>query len=249
VNWIDLFNNLTSVTNNKVCQNGGFFTMDKKIYQKIFNDIDKSLQFDKEDIVLDIGCGNGEITKFIAPRVKEVILVDGAAKMLEFAHKATQNFENTEFKIIDLNKPLNISELGAFDKIFCYSVVQYLDDYQKFENLLREMVRALKPGGKILVGDIPLADKREKYLRERRKKPLINLFGNLKHFFKKTITSLIVNNIGKNVEARGVIYSNRDIINQSIISLNEKNVNSIWVEQDKKLLFSVSREDLLIFKK
>lgn len=249
MNFIDIFNDLTVATKNKVCQNGGFFMLDKNIYQRIFNDVDKSLQFSKEDTVLDLGCGNGEVTKFVAPRVKKVVLIDGAVKLLEIAQQTVKDFKNTESMVVDLNTSFNISDLGTFDKILCYSVVHYLYDYQKFENLLKEMVKALRPGGRILIGDIPLADKREKYLQERRKKPLVNLWGNLRHFLKKKITAFMVGAGGKKVEMRSVIFTNKEMINQSIEKLNGKDVKFFWVQQDKRLIFPVSREDLLIVKK
>lgn len=249
MNWIDFFNDLTVVTSNKICQNGGFFTMDKKIYKKAFNDINKKMRFAKDDIVLDIGCGNGEITKFILPLVKRVILADGASKMLEIAGQTTKDFKNTEFKLIDLNKLFNLSQFGTFNKILCYSVIHYLDDYQRLENLLKQMINALKPGGIILVGDIPLADKREEYLSKRKKKLLLNFFADVKYFFKKKMTGFIIKNINNQVDRRNSISFTRDKITRLINNLKIKNITFSLVEQDNISSFSNSREDLLIIKK
>jgi len=248
MNWIDFYNNLAVNTKNKGCQNGAMFAIDRKIYQKIFNDINGKMHFKADDVVLDIGCGNGAIAKFIAPFVRKIVLIDGAPKMLEFAKQATEDFTNTEFRLADINKENDFTAYGSFDKIICYSVAHYLDNYKRFEGLLEEMIKALKPGGRILVGDIPLIDKREKYLNERKKRILLNFFSNIKYFFKKLTTKLVTAKTKHPTELKDRVSFNREKITFTIKNLQTENLGLSLIEQQTGLPFFNSREDLLITK-
>lgn len=248
MNWIDFYNNLVANTKNKSCQNGAMFTVDRKVYQRTFDDINSKMKFGKDDVVLDVGCGNGEIAKFIAPFVGKMVLIDGASNMLEFARQSLKNFTNVEFSQTDINKNIDFSALGRFDKIICYSVVHYLDNYQRFESLLQELIKALNPRGRILVGDIPLVDKREKYLLERKKKVLLNLFGNIKHFSKKTITNFLTAKTERSSELKDNMRFDRKKIMSTIEKLQTNDLNLNLVEQRSGLPFFNSREDLLVIK-
>jgi ubiquinone/menaquinone biosynthesis C-methylase UbiE len=249
MNWIEFYNNLAVNTKNKACQNGAMFAVDKKLYRKIFNDINGKMHFTTEDVVLDIGCGNGAIAEFIAPVVKKIILLDGAPKMLEFAKQTAKNFTNVEFRLADINKENDFTTLGNFDKIMCYSVAHYLDNYNRFEALLEEMINAIKPGGRILVGDIPLIDKREKYLQDRKKRIFLNFFSNIKYYVKKTATKLITAKTKPSADLKDNVSFNREKIMATIKKLQTENLNLSLVGQQRGLPFFNSREDLLIVKK
>jgi cyclopropane fatty-acyl-phospholipid synthase-like methyltransferase len=247
MNWIDFFDNLTVVTSDKVCQNGGFFTFDRNIYKKIFDDVDKSLNFSKNDTVLDMGCGNGELARFIIPRVNRVILAEGAQKVLDLARHNTEEFKNTGFALVDLNKDYNLGQLGRFEKILCYSVVHYLNNYQKFEEFLEKSISSLAPKGMLLVGDIPLAEKKAEYLAGRGKRFFSNLLGTAKHFFFKKMTAATISHIDAKVESNGGVVYTKEKIDKTLRTIGN-NVDFKWVLENPKLPFFVSREHLLIIK-
>ena len=73
----------------------GFYKRTKKDdYQTALFD---KLILDENDVVLDVGCGEGSVTIPIAKRVKKVIGVDSSPKMLEYLEKRAN--ENNITKI------------------------------------------------------------------------------------------------------------------------------------------------------
>ncbi len=81
--------------------------MNKKIHNGFYNDtIEKSISFDKEDTLLDIGCGPGTFSLRFAPLVKHVSAFDFSSKMLEVLEENAkkQNITNITSFIHDMEK-------------------------------------------------------------------------------------------------------------------------------------------------
>ncbi|MGE3073324.1 MAG: class I SAM-dependent methyltransferase [Dehalococcoidia bacterium] len=102
--------------------------------------------------LLDAGCGVGSITLGLAAAVApgHVTGVDLSPRSLAKARelKAEQRAENVSFEQHDL-RALPFED-GTFDAVFMHAVLQHIGDP---ENVLREMLRLLKPGGVIGIGD------------------------------------------------------------------------------------------------
>lgn len=248
MNWIRFYDDLAKNTSDKSCQNGRMFSLDRKIHQKIFNDINKKMQFNENDVVLDIGCGNGAIAKIIAPFVKKMVLLDGSVNLLEKARMETSGLDNISLHVIDINKGAGFAGLGEFDKILCYSVIQCLDIEQRIRDFLREAVGALSPGGKMLVGDIPLAEKKREYLAERRKKLLLNFLANMRYVARKHLTDFVIKKANHSAIPQNAVILEKHTIKNMLKDLDIHGISFSFLEQDKSLPFSNSREDLLIVK-
>lgn len=96
----------------------GFFKRTRKEdYQDALFD---KLILDEEDVVLDVGCGEGSVTIPIAKRVKKVIGLDSSPKMLEFLEKRAD--ENCISNIETILKPIeeiSYEEIGDVDVVVC----------------------------------------------------------------------------------------------------------------------------------
>ena len=240
---IELFNQLAQ---KKIFSNGRMFSLKTNIYEVTFSDIDRKLNFEKHDVVLDLGGGCGQISDFIAAKCRQVVLADGAENALAYARKLLAGHLNVTYRQFNLtNLPLPFAD-NYFDKIVCYSVVHYLSNYGEFQKLIQEMVRVVRDGGKILIGDIPLEDKKKHYLEERRKKRIVHFLYNIRYYFVKFITHAIYK--FRRVDAgsvKGLSYS-RDLIKELVGNVRE--IRFVFREQDGRLPLAVSREDLLITK-
>lgn len=78
------------------------------------------LILDKNDTVLDVGCGEGSITIPIAKKVKKVIGVDSSPKMLEYLEKRA--IENDVENIETILKPIEeitYEDIGDVDVVVC----------------------------------------------------------------------------------------------------------------------------------
>jgi SAM-dependent methyltransferase len=98
--------------------------------------------------ILDAGCGNGRYTHFLLRRADPNALITGfdySQKMLERARRRLRTDRATHVAA-DLTR-LPYAD-GSFDAIVCGWVLEHLPDPRPG---LRELARALQPGGKLLL--------------------------------------------------------------------------------------------------
>lgn len=104
----------------------------------------ESLRPDKNDSVLEIGCGPGKWTKIMSEFVKKITAVDISNKMINEAKKYCNNpkikFLHGHVMKLDLKE--------KFDKIYAVRVFEYIQDKESF---IRKMKLLLKEDGKLVV--------------------------------------------------------------------------------------------------
>ena len=78
------------------------------------------LILDRDDTVLDVGCGEGSVTIPLAKRVKKVIGIDSSPKMLEYLEKRANdnNISNIE-TILKPIEEISYDEIGDVDVVVC----------------------------------------------------------------------------------------------------------------------------------
>ena len=86
----------------------------------------KNINPQKNDSVLDFGCGVGRVTFFLAPHVKNISGIDISKNMLEIANNETRNFTNVSFE--HLSGTLIPNQDNSFNKIFSHWVLQHISD-------------------------------------------------------------------------------------------------------------------------
>jgi arsenite methyltransferase len=102
-----------------------------------------------EMAVADIGAGTGFVASGLAPLVKRVFVVDGSAAMLEVAKKNLSEFSNVEYHKADgTNLPF---EEDVLDAVFANMYLHHTTDPLA---AIREMVRVLSPGGRLVITDM-----------------------------------------------------------------------------------------------
>lgn len=242
---IEFFNQLAKSTNTYI-NTGRMSLFDFRVYRRTFDDVNRKVGFAPGQRVLDLGGGCGQIASHIAGIAKEVVLADGAKDALAVAKKNLAHLANVTYQLVDIQAlPLPFGD-NSFDRVVCYSVVHYLRDYLEFERLVLELLRVVKPQGKILIGEIPLADKSQAYFEERRKRPFLNFVLNMRYYLKKLLLKAFYG-LGKvdETQTTGLKYT-RAVIRDALQKY--RGLRFELLEQDKKLPFSNSREDLLIIK-
>jgi len=103
----------------------------------------------KEDSVLDIGCGVGVDALNVATKVKEITALDVDKKSLKIAQKSLtyKGLKNIEFKFHDANTKLPFAD-QSFHKVICSDVLEHLNN-RNFA--LKEIKRVLKKNGLLLL--------------------------------------------------------------------------------------------------
>lgn len=107
----------------------------------------------KNDIICDLGCGDGNLSKAIVKKVKEVHGLDISPTRVKRAKK-------NGIKAICSDACFTPFESGFFDKVICTEVIEHVVDPEK---LICEINRILKNNG-IAVLTVPLMQKIEKTL-------------------------------------------------------------------------------------
>jgi ubiquinone/menaquinone biosynthesis C-methylase UbiE/DNA-binding transcriptional ArsR family regulator len=110
--------------------------------------------------VADLGCGTGSVAAALAPFVASVIAVDASAAMLQAAKKRLHGFDNVSVRRGEL-EALPIDD-GRLDAATLMLVLHHLPDPAK---ALAEVVRVLKPHGRLLLVDM-LPHDRDSYRQQ-----------------------------------------------------------------------------------
>ena len=107
---------------------------------------------DIDDLVLDLGCGNGRHTKLIVEKQIDTVCLDISFRLLKTAqNNILANFSNFISGFINgdaCNLPL---KNNSFDKIIMIAILHHLDSEEKRIAALKEIRRILKPSGKALI--------------------------------------------------------------------------------------------------
>ena len=107
--------------------------------------------------VLEIGCGTGLLLLRIASRCRRYVALDFASSVLMRLKDQLTRTVGLRDKVEVLELPADNSELVAdnlFDTVIINSVVQYFPSASYLDRVIKQSIRAIKPGGHLFVGDL-----------------------------------------------------------------------------------------------
>lgn len=125
----------------------------------------------KDERILDLGCGSGQLTAQIGELAKEVVGFDNSSEMVK---DAKEKYDHIEFHVKDA---AHFTFENKFDAIFSNAVLHWVTNYQ---GSIQSMYEALNPEGRIvlefggkgnveaIVGQLRYALKRKGYEHQAR---------------------------------------------------------------------------------
>ncbi|HLF75622.1 MAG TPA: class I SAM-dependent methyltransferase [Anaerolineales bacterium] len=116
--------------------------LDRKVTRETLG----SLHFDS---ILELGCGTGKNTSFLAQIGSTVQAVDFSQGMIEKAKEKVQA-ENVRFSIMDITQRWKF-ETGSFDLIVCNLVLEHIED---LSFVFSEASRTLKEKGRFFINEL-----------------------------------------------------------------------------------------------
>jgi ubiquinone/menaquinone biosynthesis C-methylase UbiE len=108
-----------------------------------------------DDLLLDVAAGTGHAARELAGRVRAAVAVDVTPAMLAAGSSAArqQGIENIVFQLGDAVKLPFLD--GSFDVVVSRFALHHMEQPQR---ALAEMVRCLRPGGRIAIADMVASD-------------------------------------------------------------------------------------------
>jgi len=165
-------------------QRKGPFYGGKDFIEAKYDFTEKMLEFSKTDMpakVLDVGCGIGGTSRYIAKRFPEAE-VTGITISAEQQRRATalateRGIPNAKFELVDA---LNMSYPdNSFDLVWGCESGEHMPDKEKY---VQEMARVLKPGGRLVIATWCQRDlKKGEEFNAKERKTLDYLYGEWTH--------------------------------------------------------------------
>lgn len=174
--------------------------------------------------ILDVGCGRGQISFYLAKEGANVIGIDLSANFIDYCKLEAEKLKlNLEFKV--MNAQIPDFEDGKFDIIIGSRAIHHLPDLDLF---FRECKRLLKKKGYIVfiepLKKNPIVELNRKYVAPKRRTkfehPLLisdimrakNKFGNIQHY-EYFLISPFAMVIGKFIKNRNLFKTTYKILN------------------------------------
>jgi len=206
-------------------------------YDAILNDIFTKLPINTttKKIVLDIGCGCDVLAHKIidvCKKQKHILLLNDSQEMLDNLPK--DDYPKYIAGKFPLEHPLLNKYRGKIDFILCYSVLFYVFANDNIYQFIHEAVDLLKSGGRMLVGDIPNFDKRNRFLQSEEGKTFLKNQ-------KKIKGSTAHENLNQKMDDT-VIFS-------LMMRLRKFGCETYLLPQNPDLPMANRREDILIVKR
>ncbi len=232
------FQKLAQQKNLKLPEKIGFPSSYREAYyDDILQDILSKLPFDTETkkVVLDIGCGCDVLThKLInlCKQQKHTLLLNDSQEMLD--NLPNDNYPKYIAGKFPLEHPTLKRYKGKVDYILCYSVLFYVFANDNIYQFIHEAVDLLKSGGKMLIGDIPNIDKRNRFLQSEEGKKFLKNKRQLKG-------ATAHENLNQKIDDT-VIFS-------LMMRLRKFGCETYLLPQNPNLPMANRREDILIVKR
>lgn len=152
----------------------------------IVNNIIRELQITAEDNVIDLCCGNGLLTKYIATNAGFVLGIDFSAKMIKNAnyYNTGDNIEYLQHDVKKINELTNIIKSKQINKVIISDALAYFSA-QEFSAILESLNQMLVSNHSILLGNVLFHEKRWKFYNSFKRK--LNYFIKHKILGKTTV--------------------------------------------------------------
>jgi trans-aconitate 2-methyltransferase len=98
----------------------------------------------QDEHILDVGCGNGKLTKEIAIRAARVVGIDCLSCEDIESNEANGSYENLKFQVMDAT---NLKFNQEFDAVFSRLVIHHI---KTPEQVISSVWNALRPGGRFV---------------------------------------------------------------------------------------------------
>ena len=123
--------------------------LEQRRMQRMLDVVDSAAQGTRYVSALEIGCAEGLFTQVLAERSASLLVIDISAVALDRARGSREWSNEVHFQQADLRGPSPLP--GTFDLIVVAGVLEYFNRPSTFRAVREKLVRALNPGGHLLI--------------------------------------------------------------------------------------------------
>jgi ubiquinone/menaquinone biosynthesis C-methylase UbiE len=128
----------------------------KKSMEYFIDNSKRILNYNQNDVVLDIGSGPCYLAYCLKDKVSEIHCAEISEQLLDRGKSLLKNTTNVYFHYLDDNYTNFIFfKKEKFSIIICKGVIAYYDNLKEVETLIENVRRIAKPGARFLITDIP----------------------------------------------------------------------------------------------
>ena len=141
----DRWNRVADFWNERMGDDGNFFHR-----ALVAPSQERLLDLKRDELVVEVACGNGQFTRRMAELGAKVVASDGVSRMVENAKaRSVEHADRVEFSVIDVTDTDTLVALGErrFDAAVC---TMALFDIADIEPLVKSLSRMLKVGGRFV---------------------------------------------------------------------------------------------------
>lgn len=165
--WLQNFNNKEVVASSEDLQiniartKNGVRVSDSD-WKKTLDYIKELIQFSSNHSILELCCGNGVIIGELSKNCKEAVGVDYSKILLK---QLKDKFKNDNLKCYHGDVLEIAFESQSFDSVIIYFSIQHFSPFETIK-LIEKALIFLKPGGSLLIGDVPDEDEKWSYINK-----------------------------------------------------------------------------------
>ena len=216
----------------------GRYEIQEEAKKNIFGDIAQKLDLKPDDSVLEIGCGVGDLLIPLSFFVKEITGIDhdSCLEQLRNRFQKAKNIRLVPGNFFDVSMP------KSYDKILCYSVIQYLKDKKEVFRFIERALRLLVPEGRALFGDIPNKSKKKRFEESKRGKKFLKEWQRLMKKEKRGKEDIVF------PEDKEMVGFDDDLVTEIVQRFRKKGYHVYLSSQPPDLPFGETREDIIFVK-
>jgi len=203
--------------------------------KRIIPDVISKLNLQPKDSLLDIGCGPGTLLIPLSNVVEMVCGIDNEAviQRIEKKYKDKGNITTISGNFLEIES----QQLRFYSKIVIYSVVHYLSSQDELFQFLLKALKLLKPGGRMLIADIPNSDKKNRFENTSYGK------NEIKKWQKKVAKKPVLGDVTVDQD---LIKIDDDCYLSILKFARDKGFESYLLPESENLPFGRTRDDILI---
>lgn len=234
------FDNYSELANSESISNteaAGRFTFQQDSERRMLSDVLLKLELIPTDSLLEIGCGPGALLVPLSGFCAQSAGIDneGAINRLKGRFAKDSGIKCIIGDFLDMDLPVS-----QFDKILINSVLHCLSNKSEVLAFIERGLSILRPGGRMLIGDIPNISKKARFLASKRGEQVLSEWSELVQ------NSPITHPLESMTHDDQIVVFDDDFVLEILAFIRKQGFEAFLLPQPLSLPFGGSREDVLV---